>query len=50
MQCRKKKVDEDKAYSLLSIFNVKMSLRYGEGSANLRLTDPSNNKKRIKDT
>ncbi|KAF2469396.1 uncharacterized protein BDR25DRAFT_334966 [Lindgomyces ingoldianus] len=33
IQCRQTKVEEDKAYSLLGIFDVKMPLRYGEGSA-----------------
>ena len=33
IQCRKTKVEEDKAYSLLGIFDVEMPLRYGEGSA-----------------
>lgn len=33
-QCRKTKVEEDKAYSLLGIFGVEMPLRYGEGSFN----------------
>ena len=32
IECRQTKVEEDKAYSLLSIFNVEMPLRYGEGS------------------
>jgi hypothetical protein len=31
---RQTKDEEDKAYSLLGIFNVEMPLRYGEGSAN----------------
>lgn len=33
IQCRQTKVEEDKAYSLLGIFDVEMPLRYGEGSA-----------------
>lgn len=33
IQCRHTKVEEDKAYSLLGIFDVEMPLRYGEGSA-----------------
>jgi len=59
---------EDKAYSLLGIFNVYVLPIYSEGAASaftrlmdelrkmqkciqdLRLTDPSNDKKRIKDT
>jgi hypothetical protein len=32
IQCRQTKVEEDKAYSLLGIFDVDMPLRYGEGS------------------
>ncbi|KAF2811645.1 HET-domain-containing protein [Mytilinidion resinicola] len=32
IQCRQTKVEEDKAYSLLGIFDVEMPLRYGEGS------------------
>ncbi|KAF2785655.1 beta transducin-like protein HET-D2Y, partial [Melanomma pulvis-pyrius CBS 109.77] len=34
IHCRQTKVEEDKAYSLLGIFDVEMPLRYGEGSAN----------------
>ena len=34
IQSRQTKVEEDKAYSLLGIFDVEMPLRYGEGSAN----------------
>jgi hypothetical protein len=33
IQSRETKVKEDKAYSLLGIFDVEMPLRYGEGSA-----------------
>ena len=33
VQYRQTKVEEDKAYSLLGIFDVEMPLRYGEGSA-----------------
>ena len=33
IQSRQTKVEEDKAYSLLGIFDVEMPLRYGEGSA-----------------
>lgn len=33
IQCRQTKVEEDKAYSLLGVFDVEMPLRYGEGSA-----------------
>ena len=33
IQCRKTKIKEDKAYSLLGIFGIEMPLRYGEGSA-----------------
>ena len=33
IQLRQTKVEEDKAYSLLGIFDVEMALRYGEGSA-----------------
>ena len=33
IECRQTKVEEDKAYSLLGIFDVEMPLRYGEGSA-----------------
>jgi hypothetical protein len=33
IHCRETKVEEDKAYSLLGIFDVEMPLRYGEGSA-----------------
>ena len=33
IQCRQTKVEEDKAYSLLGIFDVEMPLRYGEGAA-----------------
>ncbi|KAF2811373.1 HET-D [Mytilinidion resinicola] len=33
IQYRKVTVEEDKAYSLLGIFDIKMPLRYGEGSA-----------------
>ena len=33
IQPRQTKVEEDKAYSLLGIFDVEMPLRYGEGSA-----------------
>ena len=33
IQCRQTKFEEDKAYSLLGIFDVEMPLRYGEGSA-----------------
>ena len=33
IQCRQTRVEEDKAYSLLGIFDVEMPLRYGEGSA-----------------
>ena len=33
IQCRQTKVEEDKAYSLLGIFDVEMPLRYSEGSA-----------------
>jgi hypothetical protein len=31
IQCRQTKVKEDKVYLLLSIFDVEMPLRYGEG-------------------
>ncbi|KAH7393735.1 hypothetical protein BKA64DRAFT_724800 [Cadophora sp. MPI-SDFR-AT-0126] len=51
---------EDKAYSLLGIFNVNMSLIYSEGKENAfrrlkkkiqkSLTDPREDKKRIEDT
>ncbi|KAH6694365.1 hypothetical protein BKA61DRAFT_564174 [Leptodontidium sp. MPI-SDFR-AT-0119] len=34
IQPRQTKVEEDKAYSLLGIFDVQMPLRYGEGMAN----------------
>ncbi|KAL5318069.1 hypothetical protein ACEPPN_015173 [Leptodophora sp. 'Broadleaf-Isolate-01'] len=34
IQPRETKVEEDKAYSLLGIFDVRMPLRYGEGMAN----------------
>ncbi|KAH9203855.1 HET-R [Leptodontidium sp. 2 PMI_412] len=34
IQPRQTKVQEDKAYSLLGIFDVRMPLRYGEGMAN----------------
>ena len=65
---RETKLEEDKAYSLLGIFDVDISLRYGEGMVSafkrleeeidklstcirdLRLTDPSDDKKRIEDT
>ena len=33
IQSRQTKVEEDRAYSLLGIFDVEMPLRYGEGSA-----------------
>jgi hypothetical protein len=33
IECRQTKVEEDKAYSLLGIFDVEMPLRYGEGFA-----------------
>jgi hypothetical protein len=33
IQCRQTKAEEDKAYSLLGVFDVEMPLRYGEGSA-----------------
>lgn len=33
IECRQTKVEEDKAYSLLGIFDVEMPLRYSEGSA-----------------
>jgi hypothetical protein len=33
IQCRQTKVEEDKAYSMLGIFDVEMPIRYGEGSA-----------------
>ncbi|KAF2679408.1 hypothetical protein K458DRAFT_116012 [Lentithecium fluviatile CBS 122367] len=33
IQCRETTVEEDKAYSLLGIFDIEMPLRYGEGSA-----------------
>ena len=32
IQCRQTKVEEDRAYSLLGIFDVELPLRYGEGS------------------
>ncbi|PMD22940.1 hypothetical protein NA56DRAFT_687942 [Hyaloscypha hepaticicola] len=34
IQPRQTKVEEDKAYSLLGIFDIQMPLRYGEGMAN----------------
>jgi hypothetical protein len=33
IQCRQTKVEEDKAYSLLGVFDIEIPLRYGEGSA-----------------
>ncbi|KAG9232955.1 hypothetical protein BJ875DRAFT_535639 [Amylocarpus encephaloides] len=48
---------EDKAYSLIGIFDVNMSLIYSEGKENtqsclqdLRIIDPREDKKRIEDT
>jgi len=68
IETRETKLEEDKAYSLLGIFDVDIPLRYGEGMVSafkrleeeidklstcirdLRLTDPSDDKKRIEDT
>lgn len=33
IECRETKIEEDKAYALIGIFDVEMPLRYGEGSA-----------------
>ncbi|KAH8674523.1 hypothetical protein BGZ60DRAFT_468818 [Tricladium varicosporioides] len=55
---RETKLEEDKVYSLLGIFDVYILPAYGEGTASarqkciqdLRLTDPRDDKKRIEDT